>query len=153
MSSRAPSPRIPALRAIFVLLLGAGMVPAALAKAAIHGTVTDRTGQPMSRVNVRVVPGNVEIVTDDQGKFTIDYLRDAAGNRTHLTRRTTYTFEMYKLGFQLAKADVDYKHGELELDPVALAPDTISVRASATDVDPANAADTNAQGGGSYEGE
>lgn len=125
----------------------------AFAKSAIHGSVTDRNGDPMSRVNVRITPGNVEIVTDEEGRFTIDYLRDEEGNRTRLDTKTTYTFEVYKLGFQLAKADVEYKRGEIDLEPVTLSPDTINVRASATDVDPANGTETNAQGGGSYEGE
>lgn len=136
--------------ASLALLLGSH---AAYAKAAIHGTVTDRNGEPMSHVNVRVSPGNLEIVTDDDGAFTVDYLRDEAGERTHLARRTTYTFEMYKLGFQLAKADLEYKSGEVQLEPVTLSPDTITVRASATDMDPANGTETDPQGGGSYEGE
>ena len=140
--------------ALLVVLAGVLISsPSAWARPAIHGTVQDRNGQPMARVNVRVVPGNVEIVTDDEGKFTIDYLRDDAGDRVRLSKRTTYTFEVYKLGFQLAKADLEYTHGEVELGPVTLTPDTITVRASATDLDPANAPDTDAQGGGSYEGE
>jgi len=131
----------------------AAWTPQAWAKPAIHGAVQDRNGEPMARVNVRVIPGNVEIVTDDEGKFTIDYLRDDEGNRVRLAGRTTYTFEVYKLGYQLAKMDLEYTHGEVELDAVTLAPDTITVRASSTDLDPANLPQTDAQGGGSYEGE
>ena len=131
----------------------AAWTPPAWAKPAIHGVVQDRNGDPMARVNVRVIPGNVEIVTDDAGKFTVDYLRDDDGNRVRLAGRTTYTFEVYKLGFQLAKLDLEYTHGEVELDAVTLAPDTITVRASSTDLDPANLPETDAQGGGSYEGE
>ncbi|MSP55892.1 MAG: carboxypeptidase regulatory-like domain-containing protein [Myxococcales bacterium] len=141
-------------RARALVLLAIGMFASPVfAKAAIHGSVTDRSGDPMSRVNVRITPGDVELVTDEQGRFTIDYLRDEGGNRTRLSRRTTYTFDVYKLGFQVAKADVEYKRGEIVLEPVTLSPDTINVRASATDVDPANGIETDAQGGGSYEGE
>jgi hypothetical protein len=125
----------------------------AWAKAAIHGTVQDRNGQPMARVNVRVIPGNIEIVTDDEGQFTIDYLRDAEGKRQRLAKRTLYTFEVYKLGFQLAKMDLDYKQGEVSIEPVTLTADTITVRASTTNLDPASAPDTDSAGGGSYEGE
>lgn len=141
------------LRTALLLLVAGAFAAPAFAKGAIHGSVTDRNGAPMSRVNVRIIPGNVEIVTDEQGLFTIDYLRDADGNRTRLTTKTTYTFEVYKLGFQLAKADIEYKRGDIDLEPVTLLPDTISVRASATDMDPANGTETDAQGGGSYEGE
>lgn len=135
------------------LMLTVFATGSANAKPAIHGEVNDRNGQPMARVNVRVLPGNVEIVTDDQGKFTIDYLRDEEGNRVRLANRTTYTFEVYKLGFQLARMDLEYTHGEVELEAVTLSPDTITVRASSTDLDPANLPETDAQGGGSYEGE
>ncbi len=146
-----PQPR----RLLFLagVLIGAMSSSSAWARAAIHGEVQDRNGQPMARVNVRVLPGNVEIVTDDEGKFTIDYLRDDAGDRVRLSNRTTYTFEIYKLGFQLARLDLEYTHGEVALDPVTLTPDTITVRASSTDMDSANAPASDAQGGGSYEGE
>ncbi len=140
-------------RVVVIAMLSVGVAAPALAKAAIHGEVKDRNGEPMARVNVRVIPGNVEIVTDDEGKFTIDYLRDEEGNRVRLTRRTTYTFEVYKLGFQLAKADLDYKSGDVTIESVTLTPDTITVRASPTDLDPAIGTQTDAQGGGSYEGE
>lgn len=147
----------PDARPRFLLLVG--VLVAALssqtawAKPAIHGQVQDRKGEPMARVNVRVVPGNVEIVTDDEGRFTIDYLRDEEGNRERLSNRTTYTFEVYKLGFQLAKLDLEYTRGEVQLEPVTLSPDTITVRPSSTDIDSANMPDNDAQGGGSYEGE
>ncbi len=152
-----PNP-IPPTRRAAPMLLRAALAFALLtqpawAKAAIHGTVQDRNGQPMPRVNVRVVPGNIEIVTDDEGQFTIDYLRDAEGKRQRLAKRTLYTFEVYKLGFQLAKMDLDYKQGEVSIEPLTLTPDTITVRASTTNMDPASAPDTDPAGGGSYEGE
>lgn len=147
----------PDARPRFLLLVGVLVAAlssqSAWAKPAIHGQVQDRNGEPMARVNVRVVPGNVEIVTDDEGRFTIDYLRDEEGNRERLSNRTTYTFEVYKLGFQLAKLDLEYTRGEVELEPVTLSPDTITVRPSSTDIDSANMPDNDAQGGGSYEGE
>lgn len=145
-----PNPMKSMLRAALALAL---LTHPAWAKPAIHGTVQDRNGQPMPRVNVRVIPGNIEIVTDDAGQFTIDYLRDAEGKRQRLSKRTLYTFEVYKLGFQLAKMDLNYKQGEVSIEPVTLTADTITVRASATNMDPATAPDTDPAGGGSYEGE
>lgn len=140
-------------RVLSALLVAALTTPSAWARPAIHGQVQDRNGQPMARVNVRVAPGNIEIVTDDEGGFTIDYLRDADGRRGRVKGHTTYTFEVYKLGYQLARLDLAYTHGEVTLEPVVLAPDTITVRASATMVDPGAAPTADPTGGGSYEGE
>lgn len=147
-------PRVPGRLLPLIALVAAALhAPAAWARPAIHGEVQDRNGQPLARVNVRVAPGNIEIVTDDDGRFTIDYLRDDEGRRGRLKGRTTYTFEVYKLGFQLARLDLAYTRGEVTLEPVTLDPDTIQVRASSTNVDPGTGPTTAPEGGGSYEGE
>ena len=41
-------------------------------------------GEPLPRAVVSLVPGNVELVTDRDGRFVIDYLRDQSGERVKL---------------------------------------------------------------------
>ena len=87
---------------------------------AIMGQVVDRNGKPIGRANVTLVPGNVELITDDDGRFTIDYLRDAEGTRTRLTRRSEYVVEYFKVGYHVEKGSFYFKNGELQLDAVTL---------------------------------
>ena len=42
----------------------------------ITGQVIDRNGQPVNRAVISLAPGNVKLVTDREGMFLIDYLRD-----------------------------------------------------------------------------
>jgi hypothetical protein len=137
--------------AMLAALLFAG--PAAAKGRALRGSVVDRNGEPVKRVNVRLSPGNVEIITDDQGLFTIDYLRDAEGNRVKLQRKTTYTVEFFKVGFHPVETEVEYKRGELTIEAVTLKEDTIKLDLSADDIDPSRFPDRAQDGGGSYEGE
>lgn len=132
-----------------VLLASACAAP----KHAISGTVVDRNGRPVPRANVRLEPGNVEIITDTQGGFTIDYLRDNEGNRTRLQRRTKYAMEFFKVGYHPDDIQFDYKRGELLLEPVTLVEDTIKLAQSQDDIDPAQHPDRAQGAGGSYEGE
>jgi hypothetical protein len=120
---------------------------------AIMGQVLDRNGKPVSRTNVTLAPGNVEIITDDDGRFTIDYLRDAEGTRIRLARRSEYSVEYFKVGYHVQKTSFYFKNGELQLDPVTLAEDTVRVSSSSTDFDPASFGDRGQEAGGSYEGE
>lgn len=127
---------------------------AALAKKpALLGSVVDRNGQALERVNVKLAPGNVEVVTDQTGAFRIDYQRDEEGNRVKLAKRTTYTFEYFKVGFQPATVEVPFKRGELFLEPVTLKEDTIAVKSSTDNIDPGLYPDRAQNSGGSYEGE
>lgn len=136
----------------FLLLLG--LLGSGCAKHhAIMGQVVDRNGKPIGRTNVTLVPGNVEIITDDDGRFMIDYLRDAEGSRVRLARRSEYAIEYFKVGYHVVKASFYFKNGELALDPVALTEDTVRVTASPTDFDPALYGDRGQEAGGSYEGE
>ena len=122
-------------------------------KHSIAGTVSDRNGDALERVNVTLKPGNVEIITDETGHFLIDYLRDDEGNRVKLAKRTDYTASFFKVGFHEETLAFSYKRGELVLEPVTLKEDTIKVDPSADNIDPATFPDRQQNAGGSYEGE
>jgi hypothetical protein len=122
-------------------------------KPVIYGAVVDRNGEPVARVNVKLTPGNVEIITDETGKFVIDYLRDDEGNRIKLTKKTDYAIEYFKVGFHPETAEFYFKRGELFLDPATLKEDTIAVKTSSDNIDPGQYPDRAQSAGGSYEGE
>ena len=134
-------------------LLGGLALPGCSTHRAILGQVVDRNGKAVGRANVTVTPGNVEIITDDDGRFTVDYLRDAEGTRVKLGKRTEYTVEFFKVGFHPEKATIFYTKGDLAMDPVTLTEDTVRVAASSTQFDPADHPDRGQDAGGSYEGE
>jgi hypothetical protein len=115
--------------------------------------VIDRNGDPVERVNVTLAPGNVEIITDETGKFMVDYLRDEEGNRTRLQKRTEYTVTFFKVGFHEQKLTFLYKRGEHLLETVTLKEETIKVDPSADVIDPSAFPDRQQDAGGSYEGE
>lgn len=119
----------------------------------ITGTVLDRNGSPVERVNVTLAPGNVEIITDETGKFLVDYLRDEEGNRTRLGKRTEYTILFFKVGYHEEKVTFLYKRGELALEPITLKEETIKVDPSTDNIDPASVTNRQQDAGGSYEGE
>ena len=143
---RTPSPLI-------LLLVLAGALNACAAKHAITGQVLDRNGQPVPRAIVSLEPGGVEMVTDREGSYTIDYLRDPEGRRIPLARRTDYTLEVLKPGFHPSKEDVHFKRGVLNLEPVTLLEDTIEVGPSEGDLDPGRYRDRAHSDGSNYEGE
>lgn len=139
-------------RALMLLLL---LSPAAaFAKGhAIAGAVVDRNGKPVERVNVALTPGNVELVTDQDGAFRFDYLRDEAGNRVKLARKTEYTVSYFKVGYHEERVVFQYKRGELILEPVTLKEEIIHVQDPADNIDPGQFPDKAQNSGGSYEGE
>ncbi|MSQ03614.1 MAG: carboxypeptidase regulatory-like domain-containing protein [Myxococcales bacterium] len=120
---------------------------------AISGLVLDRNGKPLGRTNVTLAPGNVEIITDDNGRFMIDYLRDAEGTRVKMGKRTDYAIEYFKVGYHPQKSTFYFKNGELTLEPASLAEDTVRVEASDTVFDPGAHPNRGQEAGGSYEGE
>ncbi|MCB9762922.1 MAG: carboxypeptidase regulatory-like domain-containing protein [Alphaproteobacteria bacterium] len=120
---------------------------------AISGLVIDRNGQPVPNVVVSLDPGGVQIITDSSGGFTIDYLRDDAGERINLEKRTEYEVEAFRAGYHVEAVSFAYKRGELELDPITLKEDTIRVDGSDITFDPAEHPDRSHSAGGSYEGE
>jgi len=118
---------------------GAILVCATAAQAApslIGGLVVDRNGKPLARAIVSLAPGNVELVTDRDGKFAIDYLRDATGERIKLSRKTDYTLSVFKPGFHTYTVKVEYRHGELQVDPVTMVEETIAVQEISQNIDP-----------------
>lgn len=148
----AASPLRPA--ALLVALACTASVLAGCAgKRAIHGTVVDRNGRPMDRVIVSLDPGGVELITDSEGQFMIDYLRDEAGERVKLDKKTEYTLEAFRTGFHVERLDFYFKRGELVLDPVTMKEDTIRLQASDDDIDPARFPDRTHSAGSTYEGE
>jgi hypothetical protein len=119
----------------------------------ISGTVLDRNGEPLERVIVSLEPGNVELVTDEAGKFVIDYLRDERGERKGLTTRTDYKLTTFKPGFHDGELTFRFKRGDLILDPIELSKDTIRVKAGDENLDPKLYPDRSQNNGAAYEGE
>lgn len=122
-------------------------------KHAITGAVVDRNGKPVPRAIVSLEPGGVEMITDREGGFVIDYLRDPEGRRIPLARRTTYTLEVLKPGFHTASQTVAFRRGQLMLEELTLLEDTIEVGASEGDLDPGRYRDRAHSDGSNYEGE
>ncbi len=137
---------------ILALLLAAPLTGCA-GKHVISGTVIDRNGQPVPRAIVSLEPGGVEMITDREGGFTIDYLRDPEGRRIPLARRTEYTLGVLKPGFHAVSEQVEFKRGTLTLSPLTLLEDTIEVGPSEGDLDPGRYRDRAHSDGSNYEGE
>ena len=140
-------------RILLTLLLAASTTAVAASKHAISGTILDRNGTPVERAIVSVAPGNVQLVTDQNGWFEIDYLRDEAGERTKLGKRTIYEVEIFKAGYHLATQTVEYKRGEMILEPITLNEDTIRVVGADENIDPGQFPDRSHSAGAAYEGE
>ena len=107
----------------------------------------------MDRVLVRLEPGNVEVITDSEGVFRIDYMRDENGNRVPLSRKTDYRMEAFRLGFHFHEIQFTYKRGEQALAPVTLVEDTIRVQPSQLSIDPGAYPERTQSTGATYEGE
>ncbi len=119
----------------------------------ISGTIVDRNGQALERVIITVEPGNVQLVSDQAGAFTIDYLRDEAGERVKLDKKSDYSVEAFKVGYHIADTSLYYKRGELLLEPIVLKEDTIRVSGTEADIDPGQYPDRSQSSGATYEGE
>ena len=137
---------------LFALTLAA-MATSACGPHLINGQVIDRNGEPVARAIVGFQPGNVEIVTDGEGRFMVDYLRDEAGERVKLKRRTDYAVEIFKPGFHVSAQDFYYKRGELIMEPIVLKEDSIRVIGSEEIYDPSDHRDRTHSSGQSLEGE
>lgn len=157
-SSEPGSPMRPAAPArLSRLALLAGLLGALSSGCATHhaivGRVVNRNGEPMDKVIISVKPGSVELITDSEGNFVVDYLRDDAGNRVKLAKKSDYEIETFRTGYHTSKTTFYFKKGELLLDPITMAEDTIKVRDSQEDVDPAKYPDRAQSAGAAYEGE
>lgn len=147
----APSPR--ALALLAGLAVTATALSGCASKRVIYGSIVDRNGRPMDRVIVSLDPGGVELITDSEGNFSIDYLRDEAGERVKLEKKTDYTLEAFRTGYHVQRLDFYFKRGELFLDPVTMKEDTIRLQASEDDIDPSRFPDRTHSAGSNYEGE
>ena len=111
------------------LVVGALCISSAYAgNHAIRGKVIDRNGDPVAQAIVSLSPVNVELITDRQGQFSIEYLRNTEGERMRLLKREDYTIEFYKVGFHVESRTFFYKRGDVTLQAVRLVEESIRVR-------------------------
>lgn len=136
-----------------ILLALALAAPAHAGRNQLEGQVSDRNGDPVNRAIVSLVPGNVQLMTDRDGQFLIDYLRDDEGQRTRLKKRTDYVLEIFKPGFHTQSFAVEYKRGTLEIPPVTLVEETIEVEDTGENIDPGLFKDPTHSSGAAYEGQ
>jgi hypothetical protein len=140
------------------LIAGLALCTAATAHAEgarhyITGVVIDRNGEPISRAIVSLSPGSVELVTDADGRFVIDYLRDDAGERTRLAKRTDYALDVWKPGFHAEARSFYYKKGAIQLDDIVVVQDSIAIDGDGQDLDPTLYDDRAQSDGATYEGQ
>ncbi|MBN2800008.1 MAG: carboxypeptidase regulatory-like domain-containing protein [Deltaproteobacteria bacterium] len=146
-------------RALITLVLSLSLAAPALAgNNLISGAVSDRNGQPVARAQVRLVPedpakGTFLMVTDPEGRFLIDYLREADGDRSKLARKTRYQLEIFKPGYHVLAQDFYYKRGEVHLDTITLVEDTVRIEETPIDLSGNLERGDTGSGGGSYEGQ
>jgi len=122
-------------------------------KRVISGQIVDRNGDPMDRVIVSIAPGNVELVTDSDGRFAIDYLRNKDGERIKLSPRQDYELEAFRTGYHVHDVSFYYGRGAHDLEPLTLTEDTIRLGPSEADIDPARFPEQTQSAGSTYEGE
>lgn len=127
--------------------------PAEAAKPGINGQVLDRNGLPVARAVVTLTPGNVQLITDNEGKFLIDYVRSNDGARARLTKKVEYVLEVFKPGYNLEKRKFFYKRGLITVDAITLAEDTIQVDGDGENIDPGLFSDRTHSSGATYEGQ
>lgn len=141
------------MRALLATALSLLLLNGCAAKHMITGTVVDRNGQPVPRAIVSLSPGGVELVTNREGGFLIDYLRDPQGRRVPIERRTDYTIEVLKPGYHKTIQQFYFRRGSLSLEAMTLLEDTIEVGPSEGDLDPGSYRDRTHSDGSNYEGE
>jgi hypothetical protein len=118
-----------------VFLIAALSDDALGANAVIGGIVTNQNNEPLERAQIRLSPGNVELVTGRDGRYEIVYLRDQTGERVKLTKRQEYQLEVFKVGFHVTTVPVIYKRGVLEVETVSLTPETLKIDDMLVDLD------------------
>ena len=119
----------------------------------IAGQVVDRNGQPISRAIISLEPGNVELVTDREGRFLVDYLREEDGKRVRLDKKTDYRLEVFKPGFHTYTLELFYKRGAVTLETVTMVEETIDVADFPENLDPALYSRPTVSAGATYEGQ
>ena len=119
----------------------------------IAGQVVDRNGEPVDRAVVSLTPGRVELVTDREGRFLIDYLRDDDGERIKLSKKTDYQLEVFKPGFHAETRSFFYKKGSMELKAFTMVEETIDIRDEGENLDPELFSEQTSNTGATYEGQ
>ncbi len=143
-----------ARKTILLALCAAAFASSAFAgKNAIEGQVLDRNGEPVVRAVVTLKPGNVQLVTDAQGKFLIDYARDSSGARVRMPTKVDVELEVFKPGFHTHDLQFFYKRGAIEVEQITLKEDTIEVEDDAQNLDPGLFSDRSQSSGATYEGQ
>lgn len=139
---------------VVTVALGLGLAaPAVAGKPAITGQVLDRNGEPIARAVVTLAPGDVQLITDGEGKFLIDYVRTPDGARAKLTRKVDYVLEVFKPGFNVEKRKFYYKAGTVVIEAITLKEDTIEVDGDGENIDPGLFSDRTHGAGATYEGQ
>lgn len=142
-----------------LVALAATAVPAVAGNHYIAGRIIDRNGDPIDQAVVTLKPKdddkdvNVQLVTDREGRFLVDYLRDEDGDRTKLAKRAEYLIEVYKPGFHTRELDFFYKKGEHQVDTLMMTEDTIVVHDDDADLDPEEYEQATHSAGANYEGQ
>ncbi len=136
-----------------LLLAGCLALSACGSKRIITGVVTDSGGQPLDRAIVSLEPGNVEMVTDRQGQFTIDYLRTDDASRTGIRKRQTYLLDVFKPGFSIQQLEFYYKSGAYSVGPLELIEEVLRVQDDGENLVPSLQAEPTLSGGAAYEGQ
>jgi hypothetical protein len=138
------------------VLIGAALMAlatSASAKNVISGQIIDRNGEPVNRAIVSLDPGNVQLVTDRLGNFTIDYLRDEDGERVKLRRKTDYRVEVFKPGYHTQAVSLYFKRGEILMEAITVVEDTIEIQDHGENLDSDLFKDSTHSAGANYEGQ
>jgi hypothetical protein len=135
------------------LALFLGFLTACAGPNAISGTVTDRSGRPVDRAIVSLDPGNIELVTDREGRFVIDYLRDEHAERVRLRPKTEYSLEVFKAGFHVETRAVPYRRGPLDVGELALTAETLEVQHDGRNLLPTLQGERTTGASSTYEGQ
>ncbi len=127
--------------------------PAMAARNFISGQIINRNGQPVERAIITLSPGNVKLVTDAEGRFVIDYLRDDTGKRTKLQKKREYALEVFKPGFHVVSLPFFYKSGGIAMDTLTLEEETLNVADDGQNLDPGLFGNRTNSAGATYEGQ
>ena len=138
------------MNAIFLFLFTLG---ALAGNNSISGAVQDRNGNPIDQAIVALKPGNVELVTDREGKFFIDYLRSEQGNRIKLKAKREFSLEIFKVGFHTETRTFFYRRGPVTLETIRLIEETIQIHDDNADLSETLDAKPTHSAGANYEGQ
>ena len=134
------------------------LVLASAQACAIHhrlmGQVVDRNGQPVPRASITLTPGDVALVTDQDGRFLIDYIRTGEdARRVPVPGHRDYTVELFKPGFHVKTFDFFYARGLHDFGRIEMTEETIEVRQDELDLDVGLYSTPTHAAGANYEGQ